>query len=209
MTVLAKSGAVLPPWAGGILLVLAVAAGILLVMEHRHTGLWKHPRLGRLRDQAEASAARELPPPLPPPAPRPPLPPLQVDAGNGHRPHLAVVGAPSRPAHLSAEYLAYLQGRRPSPIDGIRWPDRIAPWKRAHRAAGGRCDIGRVLARGQWPNCGSRAPLKGPIDSDHVSYDRLYHERREDIVFGCRSCHQQRTRLAKQGTDIYRLWGLP
>jgi hypothetical protein len=47
------------------------------------------------------------------------------------------------------------------------------------------------------------------MDTDHVNYDHLFCERRQDVVFGCHSCHMTRERLKRAGIDIYTLWGLP
>jgi hypothetical protein len=206
MTWLAKTGASLPPEALGPLVVLAVAIAGMLVLDRLPQdwyGMGPHPKPPRLRRLRPPEPTRLTAPVLPP---GPITAPAPVDS-NGHGP-LGTL-APVERGRYSEEYVAYLKGQLPSPIDGKCWPDRIKPWKDAHRAAGGTCDIAKVLGRGGVPNCGAAILLR-TMDTDHIHYDTLFGERRQDVVFGCHSCHMTAERIKRERkASIYELWGLP
>lgn len=203
---LAKTGGGLPDGAVVVLVMLGLVIAGMLVLDRLPLdwyGMGPHPKPPRLRRLRAPEPTRLTAPVLPP---GPITAPADTD-GNGHAP-LGTL-APAREGRYSEEYVAYLKGQLPSPVDGMRWPDRIKPWKAAHRAAGGTCDIAKVLARGQVPNCGAAIVLR-TMDTDHVHYDTLFCERRQDVVLGCHSCHMQAERIKRQRkATIYELWGLP
>jgi hypothetical protein len=121
-------------------------------------------------------------------------------------------GASSR-SRVTPEYTDYIHGRIPGRDHDpqgrpIYWPERVKPWKAEFRRRRGRCEIGRVLARGRQRHCGP-AVVVGPIHADHISYRNLFMETRADVALGCASCHQERERLKRRGIDIYELWGTP
>lgn len=202
---LAKTGGSLPGGAWAAIIVLGLGIAGMLVLDRLPLdwyGMGPHPKPPRLRRLRAPEPTRLTAPVLPP---GPITAPAPVDT-NGQ----AALGtlAPAEGGRYSAEYVAYLKGQLPSPIDGKRWPDRVKPWKDAHRAAGGTCDIAKVLGRGQVPNCGAAIPLR-TMDTDHIDYDHLFCERRADVVFGCHACHMTAERIKRQRkASIYELWGL-
>jgi hypothetical protein len=110
-------------------------------------------------------------------------------------------------SRVTPEYSEYIHGRLPG-RDGIYWPERNRPWKAEFRRRRGRCEIGRVLARGRQRHCGPGVVV-GPIHADHITYRNLFAETRADVALGCEPCHRERERLKRVGTDIYELWGTP
>jgi hypothetical protein len=216
---LAKSTAGLPGGAVVAFTALVVAIAVLLVMERFPSAwrLWDPPELSKGQDLTEAPPPAEVLPPGPitPHVPKPTERPAPGTAakllddghGNGKVTKLRARRTPQGQV-FSGRYVAYIKGQVPSPTDGIYWPDRVKPWKDAHRAAGGRCEIAVVLERGGQPNCGQRFVLES-MDSDHLSYANLYAETRRDVAFGCHEDHMRREALKRQGLDIYEAWGTP
>jgi hypothetical protein len=173
------------PPTGWTLLAAVVVVAILAAMAEP-----MRPGLGRRHRRPRRLLAAGLPP-------APVVMPTPVGGGASSR------------SRVTPEYTEYIHGRLPG-RDGIYWPERVKPWKAAHRRRRGRCEIGRVLARGGQPNCGP-AVVVGSIHADHtdVGYRRLFMEQREDVALGCASCHETRERLKRQGVRIYDLWGNP
>jgi hypothetical protein len=118
-----------------------------------------------------------------------------------------VGGGTSSRSRVTPEYTEYIHGRLPG-RDGTYWPERVRPWKAEFRRRRGRCEIGRVLARGQQRHCGPGVVV-GPIHADHISYRNLFMETRDDVALGCAPCHQERERLKRRNIDIYERWGTP
>lgn len=233
--ILARSGE-LPLPALAAFLSLAVIVGTMLAMDHFHRAwtLYGPPKRIQRTDVTEAPPPAEVLPPGPitPYTPPPPEPEAEPETkgkakrpapgtaaavalahetdGNGHGASAMIL--PMRRSHhgpgFSQRYVAYLRGQVPGDDGKTFWPDRIKPWKAAHRAAGGQCEIGRVLARGGQPNCGSAVPLVH-MDTDHITYDNLFHETRADVAFGCHTDHMRRETLKQAGLDIYEQWGRP